>query len=586
MSRHRRSSSDAANRPAPAPGLARAAGGSRSFRLAILVSLALLAFVLRAASLDAQSLWRDEVDALRFASAPLEEVLSNFTRYGWNGPLYFLVLRGWVALTGTSAYAMRFLSLVFGVLCVPLAYALGCRLFNPPAGIFAALLVAASPYLTWYSQEVKMYSLVPALVLLAIYGLRRAVTGDGRRWWGVQVAATGLAVYTHIIAALLIPVQVLIYFTWWPQARGRWRGALISLACLTLPYLPLAGWQMDLLFQDEVGRIFRSPGQIVPTLLAGWRAGNFLLLRSRVTGFGHHTLGRIAFILLTGWSVGHFGFSGLARFEGTVLMTGLAGWGLFSFFLSIRRRKGALRKRLSLLCWLAAPGLIVWYISLWQPLFTDRYLVWSALAFCLLVAVGLAALWRLGGWRQGLALFLVVLVLAFNGANQWLQATKPGKVDFRGAVAYVAERYGAFDAQGERAIPVPSAPATCEDCTHHVYLPNVAADAGAFDELIVFQIPYARYGFNYYFPNRDYAWAEGLYTNHVNPDGSYVMSAAQAAEEMARMTEGYRVVWLFATEAEMWDQRGLVKGWLDAHMHLTEKAAGEYLWVDVYRYEK
>jgi hypothetical protein len=65
-----------------------------------------------------------------------------------------------------------------------------------------------------------------------------------------------------------------------------------------------------------------------------------------------------------------------------------------------------------------------------------------------------------------------------------------------------------------------------------------------------------------------------------------MMSEAQAVEEMERMTEGYHVVWLIATEAEMWDERGLVKGWLDAHMRLVDEAEGEYLWVDVYRYEK
>jgi mannosyltransferase len=554
---------------------------SSSLYLTAIVLLALAAFAVRAISLDAQSLWRDEVDAMRFATAPLDEVLSNFTRQGWNGPLYFLILRGWIALTGTSEYAMRFLSLFFGVLCVPLVYALGRRLFNPQTGLFAALLVSASPYLTWYSQEVKMYTLVPLLALLAIYALRRAVEGDGWYWWGVQIIATGLAVYTHIIAALLIPVQVLIYFAWWPKARRRWLGALISLACFTLPYLPLAGWQIPLLFQDGAGQVFQSPDQIVPTLLAGWRTGNLFLLRSRVTGFEHYTLGRMIQILFTGWSVGYFGFSGWAWFLGAALMAGLAVWGLVGFFL-LRGRREELGKRFSLLCWLAVPGLIVWYISLWQPLFTDRYFIWSALAFYLLIAVGLATFWRASIWGQGVTLLLVALVLAFNGVNQWLQATSPGKADYRGAAGYVAERYGAPDAERQ----AEQSPAVCEGCTHGVYLPLVTSGSGAFDELIIFQIPYAKYSFNYYFPYEGYPWADGLYTNHRYPDGSYMMSEAQAVEEMERMTEGYHVVWLIATEAEMWDERGLVKGWLDAHMRLVDEAEGEYLWVDVYRYEK
>lgn len=572
------------------PETSRALHRSRSFCLAAVVSLVLIAFGVRAISLDTQSLWRDEVDAMLFATAPLEKVLSDFARPGWNGPLYFLMLRCWIALTGTSEYAMRFLSLIFGVLSVPLTYVLGRRLFGSQTGLFAALLVSVSPYLTWYSQEVKMYTLVPFLALLAIYALRRAlssskgraVEGDGWHWWAVQVVATSLAFYAHILAALLIPVQVLIYFTWWPQARRRWLGALVSLASLTLPYLPLAGWQMALLFQDGAGQIFQSPDQIVPTLLASWRRGNFLLLRSRATGFGNFTLGEMVLILLTGWSSGYFGSFALAWPEGAVLMSGLAVWGGLSLFLLARGRGEALRKRVSLLCWFVVPVLAVWYISLWQPLFTDRYLIWSSSAFYLLVAVGLAALWRLGGWGQWVALLLAVLTLAFNGANQWLQATAPGKADYRGAVGYVAERYIIPDAE-EQAV---SSPVICEGCAYTIHLPVVVSGSGGLGELIIFQIPHAKYSFSYYFPYEGYPWADGLYTNHLYPDGSYMISEEQAAEEMVRMTAGYNVVWLIATEMEMWDERGLVKSWLDANLRLTDETEGEYLWVDVYRYEK
>jgi len=224
---------------------------TRSASLVAIGLAALAAFAVRAASLDTQSLWRDEVDALRFATVRWADLLASFTRPGWNGPLYYVFLRGWVALTGTSEYALRFFSLAFGVLCVPLAYALGCRLFDRRTGLLAAILIAASPYLAWYGQEVKMYTLLAALALTAIYGLRRAVEGAGWRWWALPVVATSLAFYSHILAALLIPVQVLLYLAWWPQARRQWRGALVSLACLTLPYLPLVLWQAPLVLQSR-----------------------------------------------------------------------------------------------------------------------------------------------------------------------------------------------------------------------------------------------------------------------------------------------------------------------------------------------
>ena len=532
-------------------------------------SLALVAFATRAASLDVQSLWRDEVDALRFATVPWTEMLANFTRPGWNGPLYFLLLRGWIALAGTSEYAMRFFSLAFGVLCVPLVYALGRRLFDPQAGLLAALLVCASPYLAWYGQEVKMYTLVVALALVAIYGLHRAIEGGGSRWWVVQVVATSLAFYSHILAALLVPVQVVIYFAGWPRARRRWVGALVSLACLTLPYLPLGAWQAVLLFQ------------------------------ARDTGFFAYTLGQMVEILLKGWSTGILGW-GWPR--GAVLVGALAAWGLVSPAGSIPARDSSpapdqetlsrpgvalapvqlptsargtdVWGRLTLLGWLVVPLLAVWLVSLRQPLFTDRYLIWTAPAFYLLIARGLASLCRLVPWH-GLGRVVVVLlvgvILALDGGNLWRQATVPVKSDFRAAASYVFD----YPASGGPVAPR----AAGQGLTFECYLPLVVR---SFDALIVFQIPYSRHTFDYYFPIEEYPWAEGLYTNYRAPDGSYLMGEQETAWRMEEMTVAYDVVWLVVTEMEMWDQRGLVKGWLEANARRADEA--HFTRVDVYRY--
>lgn len=509
--------------------------------------LALTAFTMRAVSLDAQSLWRDEVDALRFATAPWPEMLASFVRPGWNGPLYFLLLRGWATLAGTSEYALRFLSLAFGVLGVPLAHVLGRRLFNRPAALLAALLAATSPYLAWYGQEVKMYTLVVALAVLAIYSLHRTVEDGRARWWAALTVATTLAFYLHILAALFVPVLVLLYFAWWPQRRRHWRGALIVLACLTLPYLPLARWQVPLLFQ------------------------------ARETGFGHYSLGEMAQILLNGWSTG---ITGWGRFWVAALMAGLAVWGVVGpLSLSLSPACGEAGRRAgkrigSLLIWLLFPLLAVWFVSLWQPLFTDRYLIWSAPAFYLLIALGLATLWRLG-WGRWVALGLLIVVLISNGVNLYQQATRPIKSDFRAAAAYVAN-------YRPLAPPPTVVPHSLTIDGFHCYLPLVMADFSAFDGLIIFQIPYARYSFDYYFPIRGYPWTEGPYTNWRAPDGSYLVSEADVAWRMQAVTAGYNVVWLVATETAMWDERGLVKAWLDANMQ--PEAEAHFAYVEVYRY--
>ena len=106
----------------------------RVLRRGALLFVLMLAFALRISGLTAQSLWRDEVDALRFSQEPLETLVSNFSRQGWNGPLYYLFLRFWVSLAGQSEFALRYLSLCMGVIGVALTYRLGQRWFQPVIG--------------------------------------------------------------------------------------------------------------------------------------------------------------------------------------------------------------------------------------------------------------------------------------------------------------------------------------------------------------------------------------------------------------------------------------------------------------------
>src|SRR5690242_14786936 len=89
----------------------------------LLLALMLAAFALRIYHLDAQSFWSDEgISVIRarndfgalLAALPLEHM-----------PLYFAGLHVWMLLAGEGDFAVRFFSLLFSVLAVPLAYDLG-----------------------------------------------------------------------------------------------------------------------------------------------------------------------------------------------------------------------------------------------------------------------------------------------------------------------------------------------------------------------------------------------------------------------------------------------------------------------------
>jgi mannosyltransferase len=500
----------------------------RRWALAVVVGLA---FALRVIGLDGQSLWRDEVDAIRFAQFPLPDLLRTFVTPGQNGPLYFLLLRPWLGLAGQSEFALRFLSVFFGVLAVLLTYRLARGLFAPlpqaqrdGASFLAAILAATSPYLVWYGQEGKMYSLVVALALTAITCYLAALRQGRWYHWLGYVAATTAAFYVHLIAALLIPVQVLIFALGSWNRRACWKPWLASLAALTLPYLLPLRWQLPaLLHVADTGYRFFPLDEMLLSLAADYSLG----VAPQVTI----------------WAV--------------VFFVALLAAGVFLF---VRVPRTGLRRTTLwvLLCWLFVPLLAFFLITLRRPMFTTRYLIFVLPAYLLLLAAGVVAV---GRRSRPLAVLSLAALLGLNGLGLWAQTHTPLKTDFRAATYHVIDRlapgdlvlfqipYGrhSFDYYVER----------WSDLHSGTLPPTFASPAVGTSD------------------SGSYHWAEGLYTNAG-------MTPGEAAQQMADLTAGSPVVWLVATETSMWDMRGLVQSWLDEHATLADQA--EFTRVTVYHY--
>jgi len=157
------------------PELALSKVEGRSRRILIL-SLIILAFALRVYQLDAKSIWFDESHSLNRASLDLPSIASGKQIWGdrviWDRthvPFYFFLLHFLIKLAGNSDFTLRFLSVIFGVLTMPLIYVMGKKLGHPHAGLWAALLATFSPFYLWYSQEARMYTLLVFLGLLSVY---------------------------------------------------------------------------------------------------------------------------------------------------------------------------------------------------------------------------------------------------------------------------------------------------------------------------------------------------------------------------------------------------------------------------------
>jgi len=147
---------------------------------AVLIAILLCAFALRLINLTVQPLWFDEGWSVWFATSGLPAMIAATAR-DIHPPLYYALLHGWIALAGHGELALRFLSVMIGVVGVALSAKLAAALFDDPrVSLLAGLLVAVSPLQIFYAQEIRMYGLVTLLGVASSWLFWRAATADRR----------------------------------------------------------------------------------------------------------------------------------------------------------------------------------------------------------------------------------------------------------------------------------------------------------------------------------------------------------------------------------------------------------------------
>ncbi|HID61737.1 MAG TPA: hypothetical protein EYP49_03175, partial [Anaerolineae bacterium] len=97
---------------------------SQRVRETLLIFILLCAFALRLYRLDFQDIWWDEARNIDVASRSLA-VIATAREMDIHPPLYFYTLHLWMLGAGRSEFAVRFLSVFFSLLTIPLFYRFG-----------------------------------------------------------------------------------------------------------------------------------------------------------------------------------------------------------------------------------------------------------------------------------------------------------------------------------------------------------------------------------------------------------------------------------------------------------------------------
>ena len=224
----------------------------------IFLFLLLLAYALRLHHLGTPPLRWDEGWSLGLSSLGWGEI-NRITALDVHPPLYYDLLKLWLGL-GETEFPTRFLSVLFGTLTIPLAYAVGVAWSRSRrVGLLAALCTAMAPSLIYYAQVSRMFAACVTFLLLATYGLLKMLEG-GRRTLVLSsrrrieghallfILGATASLYTFYYAALVL-TALLVYALLGLSSRRRIetittprrvRAILASFAAVALLYAPWA----------------------------------------------------------------------------------------------------------------------------------------------------------------------------------------------------------------------------------------------------------------------------------------------------------------------------------------------------------
>jgi len=342
--------------------------------IAVLTLLGAAAAVLRFSFLVRKPFWFDECFSVEVARLGWTDFWRLMWRREANMSLYYLLLRGWLHL-GFSPFFIRSLSVIISLATLPAIFWLASQLFDRRVGLLAVALMSFNAFHIRYAQEVRSYSLFVLLAILSSGFFVAALREPSRRKRLGFVLASGLAVYAHLYALLLLAAQ-------WLAVRGeegrvRSRSLRRSWIWIGFASLPLV------VFAAKTGA-----GPIRWIQRAGFH--DLLHFMEQMAGNGGLLL---LFLYATACLAAILPYEGETRLFRT-------------------RAKADSWSVRFLLIWLLFPVVLILLLSLARPLFLGRYFIFCLPALIILAAAGLAKLRPV--WLLGVVL-AIMLLLSLQG---------------------------------------------------------------------------------------------------------------------------------------------------------------------------
>jgi mannosyltransferase len=386
----------------------------------VLLAIILFAAVVRFVRLTEDDLWLDETASWLFATQSWSFLWNVLPAHETNPPHYYMMLKAWIGVAGTSETAMRIPSAIASTIVVYLMFVSG-RIVGGTRhgwhlGFMAALICAAWQFQIGHGANARGFAFASLGTALMMTGCLQLVVfsresggrapyildgapGNTKAFIAIAFGAS-LSLASHFLGLFSVSLAGLFLLAWWAVRHHGDRRLFLSLAltaavilAIYAPYLPKL---LALVFggvDDLSGIAFLEPPSF------RWLIG----LSSRAFGQRSFELGDAQVIVDAGLvALGAFGFWRIVRPLGT---DGFWVMGLLALLIAG--------------FWLVL--VLVTYMV--QPVLQPRSLIFAQVPLLLVIA---AAPWAVSAGRTALmtALLAFILVGSLRPLNYMLSAQR------------------------------------------------------------------------------------------------------------------------------------------------------------------
>lgn len=349
---------------------------------------------------ESQSLWQ--------TSFSIKQLLNSLSQ-NVHVPLYHVLIHGLQVVFDNSIFVSRLFSLIFYIISVPIFYGLGTYLYNRKTAFFATTLYGISPFLVWFSSEIRMYTLLIVITILTHFFFARLMREPRSLSWWAYALCCLVGIYTHYFFFLVLVSHFVFFFT--TLRKNFTQGQLLPfLSIILLVITAFLPWLVKVF--SGVGVDDSKPVLDPPTSIDVFNVfSNFF--------FGFQ-VDAVNSIILSCWPVL-----------------------LVLLFLGLNRKHSPSTETKFLIAVTVIPLLCAYVISMiYQPLFLSRYLIIVLPSIFLLVA-RLADVYT--PTPAVLCKISLILVMFSSLLVQLKNTDTPTKEDYAAVSTYVSREAGGED---------------------------------------------------------------------------------------------------------------------------------------------